>query len=372
MSNAVTPVTLFLCGDVMLGRGIDQILPHPSDPALHEAYVRNARDYLALAERASGRIAQPVAFPYVWGDALMELQRRRPHVRIANLETSVTRSDTPWPKGIHYRMHPDNVPCLVAAGIDCCVLANNHVLDWGREGLAETLEALRRARIDVAGAGLDLSSAQAPAILPLVGDTRVLLFAAATDDSGVPATWAASARRSGVQRLPDLSAATVSRLAADVQRHRRAGDRVVFSLHWGGNWGYAIPPGQRAFAHGLIDAAGVDVVHGHSSHHAKAIEVHRDRLILYGCGDFLNDYEGIKGNERFRGDLGLMYFPVLDAATGRLLELDLVPTRIRHFRVNRAEGDDRRWLLAALRREYRSFGCDVEEGDDGAFAVRWR
>ena len=112
------------------------------------------------------------------------------------------------------------------------------------------------------------------------------------------------------------------------------------------------------------------MVYGHSSHHAKAIEVYRDRLILYGCGDFLNDYEGIKGHADFRGDLGLMYFPSLDAG-GQLLALEMVPTRIRHLRVNHAEDDDRRWLLARLRRECRSFGCDVAERRDGAFGLHW-
>jgi poly-gamma-glutamate synthesis protein (capsule biosynthesis protein) len=371
MPDAATPVTLFLCGDVMTGRAIDQILPHPSKPELHESYMRDALGYLALAERANGEIPRPAAFPYIWGDALVELEQRHPAARIVNLETSITRSDTPWPKGINYRMHPDNIGCLTAAGIDCCSLANNHVLDWQRDGLAETFATLRRARIATAGAGAGLEAAQAPAILPLAGGARVLVFAEATDDSGVPADWAATVKRPGVHRLPDLSAETVARVAALVQRHRRPGDRVVLSLHWGGNWGYAVPRAQRAFAHALIDEVGVDVVHGHSSHHPKAIEVYRDRPILYGCGDFLNDYEGIEGHEEFRGDLGLMYFPTLDAATGRLRELELVPTRIRRFRVNRAGREDRAWLLATLRHECRAFGCDVEPSARDAFAVRW-
>ncbi|WP_460760974.1 CapA family protein [Lysobacter fragariae] len=371
-----TSVSLFLCGDVMLGRAIDQILPHPSKSRLYESYLHDARDYLTLAQRASGDIPHPASFPYVWGDALAELQRRRPAVRIINLETSVTRSDTPWEKGINYRMHPDNVGCLAAAGIDCCTLANNHVLDWQRPGLAETLATLHRAKIATAGAGTDLDAAQAPAILPLqVGEgagARLLVFAAATDDSGVPADWAATAERSGVHRLPDLSMATVARIAALVRRYRRPGDRVVFSLHWGGNWGYAVSREQRAFAHALIDDAGVDIVHGHSSHHPKGIEVYRDRPILYGCGDFLNDYEGIAGHEAYRGELGLMVFPTLDIASGHLRELALVPTRIRKFRVNRAGKEDRAWMLAMLQRECRAYGSEVQEGAWGAFVVQWK
>ena len=365
------PIKLFLCGDVMTGRAIDQILPHPSKPQLYEPHMRNALGYLALAERANGRIPRPVAFPYVWGDALAELERRKPTARIINLETSVTRSDTPWRKVINYRMHPDNVGCLASAGIDCCTLANNHVLDWHHDGLAETLATLRREGIAIAGAGSDLEAAQSPAILPLANGARILVFSAATDDSGVPADWAATAKRPGVHFLEDLSSKTTARIVALVQRHRRSGDRVVVSLHWGGNWGYAIPREQSAFAHALIDDAGVDIVHGHSSHHPRAIEIYRDRLILYGCGDFLNDYEGIGGHEEFRGELGLMYFPTLDSATGRLRELELVATRIRRFRVGRAGREDRAWLLARSRREYQAFGCDVEQDADGAFAVRW-
>ena len=122
--------TLFLYGDVMTGRGIDQILPHPSQPQLFEPYVRSALGYVELAEEKGGPLPRSVDFAYVWGDALRELDRLRPHARIVNLETAVTVAEDAWPgKGIHYRMHPGNVGCLSAAAIDCCVLANNHVLD---------------------------------------------------------------------------------------------------------------------------------------------------------------------------------------------------------------------------------------------------
>ena len=108
-------LTLALCGDVMTGRGLDQLLPHPSDPTLHEAYLRSALQYVELAERANGPIQRPVGFAYPWGDALAELERARPDAWIANLETSVTTSDERAQKGIHYRMHPKNVACLTAA-----------------------------------------------------------------------------------------------------------------------------------------------------------------------------------------------------------------------------------------------------------------
>lgn len=359
-------IRLFLCGDVMLGRGVDQIQRHRSDPRLYEGYVRSAVGYVELAERASGPIPRDVAPDYVWGDALAELDRRRPDARIINLETAVTTSGDAWPgKGIHYRMHPGNVGVLTAAAIDCCVLANNHVLDWGHAGLAETLDVLHAAGIRTAGAGRDAAEAAAPAIVDVAGKGRVLVFAFATPDCGTGRDWAATPTRAGVALLPALSDAEIATIAARVREFRRPGDIVVASIHWGGNWGYAVPAAQRDFAHALIDSARIDVVHGHSSHHFKAIEVHRDRPILYGCGDFINDYEGIGGNESFRAELALMYFPALDAAGGALARLALAPTRTRRFRVGRAAGEDARWIGATLGRECGRFGARVEERDGG-------
>src|SRR6266516_2677472 len=120
----------------MTGRGVDQILPCPSAPEIFEPCVRDARDYVALAGLASGPIPRALAPGYIWGDALEELARAAPDARIINLETSVTSSDEYWPdKGVNYRMHPDNIACLTVARIDVCVLANNHVLDYGYGGL---------------------------------------------------------------------------------------------------------------------------------------------------------------------------------------------------------------------------------------------
>ncbi len=165
-------VTLFVAGDVMTGRGIDQVLPHPGDPHIFEPYSRSALDYVRLAERTTGPIPRAVVYTYIWGDALAALDAAAPDLRIINLETAVTRTGTPWPgKGIQYRMHPDNIPCLSAAHIDCCVLANNHVLDWGYAGFEETLVTLSKAGLTTVGAGAD----QAPAVFPLPGQGRVRL-----------------------------------------------------------------------------------------------------------------------------------------------------------------------------------------------------
>ena len=365
-------IRLFLCGDVMTGRGVDQVLPHPGDPRLHERYVRTAVRYGELAEEANGPIPKPVDFAYVWGDALEELQARAPDARIMNLETAVTDSGEPWEgKGVHYRMHPANTPCLKAARIDCCALANNHVLDWGYPGLAETLATLEEAEVGFAGAGRDREAAEAPAIVEVPGKGRVLVFSLGSTSSGIPSAWAAAEDRAGVYLLEDLSDGTVAAVAAGVKRVKGPRDVVVASIHWGDNWGYRIPPSHRRFAHALVERAGVDVLHGHSSHHPRGIEVHRGKLILYGCGDFLNDYEGIGGREEYRSDLTLMIFADVDPATGELARLAMTPMRIERFRSNRASSEEAGWLADTLTRVGRPLGTSVEPAEDGTLTLRW-
>jgi len=356
----------------MLGRGIDQILPHPGDPRLYEPFMKSARGYVELAEQAHGPIPQPADFSYIWGEAPEEWKRMAPDAKLVNLETSVTASDDAWPnKGIHYRMHPANIPVLTTAGIDVCALANNHMLDWGYAGLTETLETLQQAGIRYAGAGQNLQEAEAPAVIEIAGKGRVVIFSYGVVTSGIPLRWAAAEDKPGVNLLLDLSDEAVQRLREKIAAVERPGDIVVVSIHWGGNWGYAIPQTQRTFAHRLIDEAGVDIVHGHSSHHVKGIEVYKNRLILYGAGDFINDYEGISGYEEFRGELVLMYFASVDPATGELVRLRMIPMQIRRFQLNRASRADALWLQDVLNREGRALGTRVEIDENNVLTLRW-
>lgn len=342
------PVSLFLCGDVMTGRGVDQILPQPGHPTLWEGYVRDARRYVELAEAAGGPIPRPVPAPWPWGDALAVLDKVRPDARIINLETAITdRGEIAPGKAVHYRMNPANITSLTAARPTVASLANNHVLDFGQQGLADTLTALSGAGILAAGAGRDATQAREPVIVPLDDDRRVVVVAAGTDGSGIPLAWAATHGRAGVHLLPDLSVRTADGLAARIRRVKRPGDVAVFTVHWGSNWGYRVSAEQVRFAHHLVDH-GVDVVHGHSSHHPRPIEVYRGRLILYGCGDFVNDYEGIGGYEKYRDDLRLMYLPTVYPDTGRLARLTMIPLRARGMRLHHANEPDTAWLRDTL------------------------
>jgi poly-gamma-glutamate capsule biosynthesis protein CapA/YwtB (metallophosphatase superfamily) len=363
---------LFLCGDVMTGRGIDQALPHHLNPILYEPYVRDARDYVALAEKANGPIPRPLSVDYIWGDALRELEGVRVDLRIVNLETAITSAETPWPeKGIHYRMHPRNIGCLTSAKISACALANNHVLDWGYDGLSETVKTLDAAGIAHAGAGNDAEEAMHPAALDTAGNGRLLLFSFGSRTSGIPQDWSATSISPGVNLLDNFSEATAARAADQMRAFQQPGDLIIASIHWGSNWGYEIPRDQIMFAHCLIEE-GIAIVYGHSSHHVKAIEVFKRHLILYGCGDFLTDYEGISGYEMFRGDLALMYLIEIDSHNGELITVRLVPMCMRQFRLEHASVADAQWLCKLLSEHGAPFSPRARLEKDNSFTLQWR
>ena len=267
-----------------------------------------------------------------------------------NLETSVTRSaDFAAGKAACYRMSPDNLPAVTVARPNVCVLANNHVLDFGRSGLAETLGTLAAAGLPAAGAGRDAAQAWQPSVVPVPGGGRMVVFGCGAASSGIPPRWAATVTRPGIAFLPRLSGAAADDLIARAGAARQPGDVVVVSIHWGPNWGYDVTGDQVRFAHRLIDG-GADLIYGHSSHHPRPIEVYRGRLVLYGCGDAINDYEGISGYEEFRGDLRLLYFASLAADTGALTALRMVPMQARKMRLHHANAADSRWMHAVLER----------------------
>jgi poly-gamma-glutamate capsule biosynthesis protein CapA/YwtB (metallophosphatase superfamily) len=369
-SRNANAVTVLLGGDVMLGRGVDQILPHPGAPELREPHLHDAWGYVRLAERANGPIPRPVGWQWPWGEVLALLDEAAPDVRLINLETTITADgEFAERKTVCYRMHPDNTPALTALRPDVCALANNHILDFGYQGLTDTVAALTAAGIQGVGAGPDLPTARRPAVVSAHDDSRVLVGSVAMKSAGVPESWAAHHDRPGVWLIRDPSLRDVANeVAAEVLAHKRDGDVAIVSVHWGSNWGYAIAPSEIAFAHRLIDA-GIDIVHGHSSHHPRPIEIYRGKPILYGCGDVIDDYEGIGGHESFRGDLRLLYLTQIDSVSGQLVSLRMIPLRVRTMQLERASQTDAEWLRTTIEHTSRRFGTRVAARPDDLLEV---
>lgn len=331
--------------------------------------MADARDYVTLAERANGPIPQPTDFAWPWGEALALIDEFAPDVRLINLETTITTDGEFAPgKAVHYRMNPANIACLGAVRPDACALANNHILDFGPRGLADTLRALADAGIRGVGAGLTAEQAQRTVLVPLADEARAVIASYAMESSGVPRRWAASQDRPGVAFLPDLSDRSADEVADRVLAGKQPRDITIVSVHWGSNWGYEVEPRQVRFAHRLIDA-GVDVVHGHSSHHLRPVEIYRGRLILYGCGDIVDDYEGIGAHRAFRPELRLLYFASMERNDDTATTLALMPVRIKRMRLERASHDAIDWLRSTLERISEPFGTLVNVNADGSLGV---
>ncbi len=187
-----------VAGDVMIGRGIDQIMHHPGDPVLHEGWARSALRYVELAEARSGPLPRGVDPAYVWGDSLSRLADAEVDARIINLETALTARGDPWPgKGIHYRAHPENADTLVAAEIDAVTIANNHVLDWSEPGLEDTIQTLADLGVGHTGAGRGLEEAWQPESVP-TEPGRVVVLGLGTPTSGIDPGWVAGPGKPGV------------------------------------------------------------------------------------------------------------------------------------------------------------------------------
>ncbi|NUU33133.1 CapA family protein [Arthrobacter sp. C9C5] len=281
-------------GDVMLGRLVN--------------------DYLETAGPA-----------YPWGDTLPVL--RRADARIANLECVLADGGKPEPgKVFTFRSDLKNVRSLVSAQIDLVSLANNHVLDYGPDALREMLPALDRHGILHAGAGADLDSARRPAVRR-VGATAVG-FVAFTDNQP---DWEAAPGSPGVYYVPVPDRGErVGELLELVERTKSRVQLLIVSAHWGGNWGSDAPPEHRALARRLVDA-GADVVFGHSPHIFRGVEVYRNRPIIYGAGDFVDDY-AVDPVER--NDFSFIF--LLGTDGGRPRQLRLVPTLIAGFQARLA------------------------------------
>lgn len=286
---------LLFVGDVMLGRGVNEILEH-------------------------------TAPHYPWGNTLEVFGRA--DFRACNLECAISNRGEPWPdKMFTFRSGSHNVAVLGVARIDAVSLANNHALDFGYEALSDTLTILDAASIAHAGAGRSLDDALRPAFVQ-AGGAKIGMVAFTDNEP----EWEAGQTRAGIAYTPvDLEEERAERLFRSIEKARRACDVLIVSAHWGPNWGYEPPPRQIPFAHRIIDL-GADIVFGHSGHVFRGVEIYRERPILYCTGNFIDDYAV---DEQERNDESFI-FVVEHDSTGTQ-RLRLYPTVIEQCQALLAE-----------------------------------
>jgi poly-gamma-glutamate capsule biosynthesis protein CapA/YwtB (metallophosphatase superfamily) len=406
--------TLTFVGDVMLGRLVDQLWPQHVDNAREQHIITTfieRHPYLAsYTHRAP------------WGSALRLFHAS--DLNLINLETAATTANTPWPnKTFNYRMHPANtLAALREADIDYACVANNHTLDFGTDGLVETIWTLKEGKVSFAGAGETTDESRRPAVLSLpsqkssriqgseddagaaqgaaAGEHKIHVFSA-TDH---PKDWAvvptfhlidySDASRRHLKNVLTAawpsSAADGSGIPKPAANANASGAEAeappalkIFSVHWGPNYAWQPADEIRALAHFVIDECGVDIVHGHSAHHVQGVERYKGKAIIYGCGDFVDDYAL---NEEYRNDLGAVWRVVVSenyrgdqAGQGggggglRLDRLDIFPSRIDRFQASLLDADDEDhgWVRKTVGRLSRELGTSVrpELGGEGQIMV---
>jgi poly-gamma-glutamate capsule biosynthesis protein CapA/YwtB (metallophosphatase superfamily) len=278
---------------------------------------------------------------------------------VLNLECCIAERGEPWPapgKPFFFRAPPAAVETLRLLGVDCVTLANNHALDYGVGALADTLGHLADAGIAAAGAGSDIESARAPAVLRHNGFRLAVLGIA-----DHPADFAAGPERPGVA-FTDLRHGIPVWLRHSVAVAAESADAVLVTPHWGPNMVPAPLPGVRDAARRLREA-GATLVAGHSAHVFHGV----GDCVLYDLGDFVDDYAV---DRELRNDLGLLWLVDLDDH-GAPVRLEAVPLTLDFCHTRVATGDDAVWIRDRLRGACAELGTQVDERD-GRLVVEWR
>jgi len=215
-----------------------------------------------------------------------------------NLEGPLSKKGKLQPgRSAALRAYPGMVKVLKKAEIDFVSLANNHIMDYGWEGFADTIKTLSQNGIGFSGGGKNIEEARKPAIVEKKGLTVGLL--SYTANVNVPLGFQAAQGKPGLAPVrispffsPDhTNKEDIEALQKDIQKCREMVDFVIVSFHWGVSEGgtHTIALHQQSIAHHAIDA-GADLILGHHPHAIQGVELYRNKLICYSLGHFAFAY----------------------------------------------------------------------------------
>jgi len=275
-------VALFVgCTTVAPPAATPEPLVLPAAPAATPLQPETARPLkvIAVGDMMLDGTARPVLQANGYDYAFAEVRRffNGAHIVIGNLEGPLTTRGTPeQDKTYVFRSPPDKVgQALRNAGFTVVSLANNHTLDFGADGLAQTIEALDAVGIAHVGAGPNLNDARKPVIVEAAGARVALLAYSLT----LPEHFYAEAGK------PGTAFGHEAHVRADIAAARKRADIVLVSFHWGQEGKTTLREYQTRLGHVAIDA-GAAAVFGHHPHILQGIEHYKDGVILYSLGNF--------------------------------------------------------------------------------------
>lgn len=226
----------------------------------------------------TGRTAKLLQHPATAFGPIAPLLRSA-DLTVVNLETAVTSGGTPQPKYYHFRTRPAAFTALRDAGIDVANMANNHVLDYGRTGLADTLAADRAAHFPVLGIGANAAAAWSPYIVTVKGVK--IAFLGVSQVAELASSWVATNTRSG-----EAHAINLRRTLAAVRAAKQAADVVVVIMHWGTE-GQACPDANQLALAPKLAWAGANIIVGSHAHILQGSGWIGRTFVAYGMANFL-------------------------------------------------------------------------------------
>ena len=196
-----------------------------------------------------------------------------------NMETPVTSRGQPQPKTYHFTTTPDAFNALRDAGVDLVTMANNHILDYGQTGLADTLAAANAAHFPYVGAGVNAAAAWAPYVTTING-TKIAIVGV-SQVTELASSWVATAHRPG-----EANAINLRRTLAAVRAAKRHAGIVVVFMHWGTE-GAACPDQNQLSLAPKLAAAGASIIVGAHAHMLQGSGWLGHTFVAYGMGNFL-------------------------------------------------------------------------------------
>ncbi|ANE48314.1 hypothetical protein SY83_20770 [Paenibacillus swuensis] len=199
-------------------------------------------------------------------------------ITVGNLETPVTKHNEPQKKSYVFKSSPDALPALKDAGFDVLSLANNHILDQGRQGLLDTMEAADEAGFERIGAGKNVDEAYKPVMMTKQGVKVAFVGLSRVVPEG---SWKAGPSTPGVAETYDTT-----RPLKEIRKADQTADLVVVVVHWGKERQEQPADHQQELAHAYIDA-GADLVIGAHPHVLQGFEQYKGKWIAYSLGNFI-------------------------------------------------------------------------------------
>ncbi|MBP7901305.1 MAG: CapA family protein [Spirochaetes bacterium] len=225
----------------------------------------------------------------------------------ANLESSITERGKPVTnKAWVFRTSYFCASYLPSLGLDVVSLSNNHILDYGKDGLTDTIDFLKKNNIAYCGAGMNESEARKPAAIS--SGKKEILFLSYNDLP--PSYYYAKGSKYGSAEIND------EKIISDILKHKTKDNLVFVSLHWGIEHSTQIKPEQIEQAHKYIDA-GADGIIGHHPHVPQGVEIYKGKPVFYSLGNAVNGYY----NQKYMPNI----FGAVKIKDGNVAEVRVIP-----------------------------------------------